>query len=82
MVGGISVEGAGTGGSTAAAIGWLRSCPMIIYWGDMDVDGLAILNGYRGAGLTARSILMDIATYDTYAEFGTNTDPKPGCAIV
>jgi hypothetical protein len=74
--GGISVEGAGTGGSTPAAIGWLRNCPSVIYWGDMDAEGLTILNQYREAGLTVSSILMDVPTYDTYAEFGTDLDVK------
>jgi hypothetical protein len=76
LLGGISVEGAGTGGSTPAAVDWLRTCPTVIYWGDMDADGLTILNQYREAGLAARSILMDIPTYDTYAQFGTNVDVK------
>jgi hypothetical protein len=76
LPGGISVEGGGTGGTTPAAIGWLRACSTIIYWGDMDADGLAILNGYRDAGLDVRSILMDVATYDAYAAFGTNLDVK------
>lgn len=76
VVGGISVEGAGAGGSTAAAIGWLRDCPDVVYWGDMDADGLAILNQYREAGLGVRSILMDVPAYDAYAEFGTNLDVK------
>jgi len=76
VAGGISVEGSGTGGSTPAAIGWLRDCPTIIYWGDMDGDGLNILHQYRTAGLAVRSILMDVPTYDVYAEFGTDYDVK------
>jgi hypothetical protein len=76
IAGGISVEGAGAGGSTAAAIDWLRNCPTIIYWGDLDADGLTILNQYREAGLAVRSIIMDVATYDAYAEFGTDIDAK------
>ncbi len=76
VAGGISVEGAGTGGSTPAAIGWLRDCPDVVYWGDMDADGLAILNQYREAGLAVRSILMNVTTYDAYAEFGTDLDVK------
>lgn len=74
--GGISVEGAGTGGSTSAAIGWLHDCPNVVYWGDMDADGLTILNQYREVGLSVRSILMDVATYDRYAEFGANHDAR------
>jgi hypothetical protein len=76
LPGGIAVEGAGSGGSTPAAIEWLRACPTIAYWGDMDAAGLNILNGYRDAGLDVRSILMDVPTYDAYASFGTNLDAK------
>lgn len=76
LPGAIAVEGAGTGGSTPAAIEWLRVCPTIVYWGDMDTAGLSILNGYRDAGLDVRSILMDVPTYDAYAIFGTNLDAK------
>ena len=76
LQGGVAVEGAGTGGSTPAAIEWLRDCPTIMYWGDMDAAGFTILNGYRVAGLPVHSILMDIPTYDTYASFGTDLDAK------
>lgn len=80
VAGGIAVEGAGAGGRTAAAISWLRECPTVLYWGDLDADGLAILDGYRAARIDARSILMDVATYDRYAMFGTSRD-KHGSPI-
>jgi hypothetical protein len=73
---GISVEGAGTGGSTPASIGWLRDCPTVIYWGDTDADRLTILHQYCEAGLDIVRTLMDIPTYNTYAEFGTNIDAR------
>ncbi|HET9646993.1 MAG TPA: Wadjet anti-phage system protein JetD domain-containing protein, partial [Microlunatus sp.] len=76
LPGGIAVEGAGTGGSTPAAVGWLHECPIVVYWGDLDAAGLTILHQHREAGLDVISILMDIPTYDTYAEFGTNLDAK------
>ncbi|MGY1838422.1 MULTISPECIES: Wadjet anti-phage system protein JetD domain-containing protein [unclassified Modestobacter] len=72
--GGVSVEGAGTGGSTIAAFDWITSAPRVIYWGDMDADGLEILDGFRDAGVPAASILMDPATYDAWEGFGTNVD--------
>jgi hypothetical protein len=71
---GISVEGMGYGGGTAAAIGWLRECPSIFYWGDIDAAGFEILNGFRQAGLAVSSILMDSVTYEEFELFGTNTD--------
>ena len=76
LPGGISVEGVGYGGGTAAAVDWLRNCPNLFYWGDMDAAGFEILNGFREAGLAATSILMDQATYDAYEPFGTNTDAR------
>ncbi len=76
LPGGISVEGVGYGGGTAAAVDWLRACPNLFYWGDMDAAGFEILNGFRDAGLAVTSILMDVPTYDLYERFGTNTDPR------
>lgn len=72
--GGITVEGDGFGGKTAAAFPWLTSAPRLYYWGDIDAHGYEILNGWRADGVPVTSILMDPATYDTYERFGTNTD--------
>lgn len=74
--GGVAVEGAGTGGGTIAAVPWVRNAPVVVYWGDMDIDGLQILDGFRVAGVDAVSMFMDTDAYATYARFGTNTDPK------
>lgn len=81
--GGIAVEGAGFGGKTAAAFPWLTEAPHLYYWGDIDVHGYEILNGWREDGVPVTSILMDPITYDLYARHGTNTDQngnplKPG----
>lgn len=74
LPGGISVEGVGSGGGTIAAFDWITTAPRVIYWGDMDADGLEILDGFRDAGVPAASILMDPATYDAWEQFGTNVD--------
>ncbi|HZE05010.1 MAG TPA: Wadjet anti-phage system protein JetD domain-containing protein [Solirubrobacteraceae bacterium] len=76
LPGALSVEGVGRGGGTAAAFEWLVNALLIVYWGDMDADGLEILDGFRAAGVPARSILMDVDSYDTWERFGTNLDPK------
>jgi hypothetical protein len=76
LSGAISVEGVGRGGATAAAFEWLVTAPLVVYWGDMDVAGLEILDEFRAAGVPARSILMDVAAYDAWSRFGTNLDPK------
>lgn len=72
--GGISIEGVGRGGHTIASFPWITNAPHVLYWGDMDADGLEILNEFRAAGIPAHSILMDLPTYTTWQRFGTNTD--------
>jgi hypothetical protein len=73
--GAISVEGVGKGGKTPAAFPWIRNAPVVVYWGDIDRDGYEILNGYRvDFDRDIDSILMDLATYEAYEEFGTGLD--------
>jgi hypothetical protein len=76
LAGAVSVEGAGTGGSTAAAFQWIREAPHVLYWGDMDADGFEILDGFRAAGVRAVSLLMDLPTYEQWERYGTNDDVK------
>jgi hypothetical protein len=72
---GISIEGDGL---AAAGIlhffSWIRHCPNIFYWGDIDAAGYEILNSLRQSGVSARSILMDDSTYRKYEQFGTTID--------
>jgi hypothetical protein len=72
--GAISVEGVGRGGGTLASFGWLVHAPVVIYWGDMDADGLEILDGFRAVGLPARSIFMDTQSFEHWETYGTNVD--------
>jgi hypothetical protein len=72
--GGVAVEGSGRGASTHASFEWLFEVPVVAYWGDMDVDGLEILNEFRAAGLVTTSLLMNLAAYDEWERFGTNVD--------
>jgi hypothetical protein len=74
LPGGVSVEGVGRGGSTVAAFDWITAAPRVVYWGDMDADGLEILDGFRAAGVPAISILMDPVAYEAWERFGTNID--------
>ena len=76
LPGAVSVEGVGKGGATAAKFAWLVNAPLVVYWGDMDADGLEILDGFRAAGVPARSILMDVDAYEEWQRFGTDLDPK------
>ncbi|NCD16039.1 MAG: DUF3322 and DUF2220 domain-containing protein [Actinobacteria bacterium] len=46
----------------------------LLYWGDIDAEGLRIISRLRGRGHPVRTILMDTPAYQAYARFGTNTD--------
>jgi len=76
LPGAISVEGVGRGGGTIASFDWIINAPLVIYWGDMDADGLEILDGFRAAGVPARSILMDMAAFDRWERYGTDVDKR------
>ncbi|EFA23130.1 DUF2220 domain-containing protein [Bifidobacterium gallicum] len=52
---------------------WITQVP-VVYWGDMDADGLEILDGLRGSGVCAYSVLMDENAYAEYADFATALD--------
>ena len=55
---------------------WITDIPDIIYWGDMDADGLDILSKFRQTGIPCASLLMDTAAYRTYEQYGTMLDTK------
>jgi hypothetical protein len=74
VTGGVCVEGGGFGGATAAALPWLVEAPLLVYWGDIDAAGYEILDGFRGDGVPAISMLMDLATFERYERYGTSLD--------
>ncbi len=74
--GGVSIEGGGFGGATAAAFPWLITTPLLVYWGDIDAAGFEILNGFRADGVPAVSMLMDMTTFEQYEQFGTSLDRR------
>lgn len=71
--GAVVIYGSGKAGVSAiAAANWISQLPFHFYWGDMDADGLEILNAYRKAGYSCQSVLMDIASYRIWEPYGTN----------
>lgn len=48
----------------------------IVYWGDIDAEGLRIVSRLRERGHEVTTMLMDVVTYMTYAVFGTNLHPS------
>ncbi len=77
-----AVWGAGYGaGDLLRGAPWLADVD-VVYWGDLDTHGLAILSEVRGAVPQARSILMDVATLDEHrdrvgVEPSSRTDELP-----
>ncbi|WP_186447036.1 Wadjet anti-phage system protein JetD domain-containing protein [Mycolicibacterium porcinum] len=73
--GAVAIEGGGyEGAKKMHQFNWIADCPNMVYWGDLDAAGFAIVNTYR-ATLPVSTILMDYSTYLRYAEFGTNHYP-------
>lgn len=61
VAGGMVIFGGGYAVERLAEIGWLRD-KEIVYWGDIDTHGFAILDRLRASLPQTRSILMDHAT--------------------
>jgi hypothetical protein len=74
--GGVAVEGNGRGARAYATFDWVRDARTVVYWGDMDPDGLEILNEFREAGVPATSMFMDPGAYDAWAKYGTDVDKR------
>lgn len=55
---------------------WITSAAEVLYWGDIDRAGLAILASVRRMGVPARSVLMDEATMDAYLDACHDTDTQ------
>lgn len=62
----VALHGAGYAvADTVPRVPWV-SGSTVVYWGDLDVDGLAILHALRARGLAVRSVLMDEGTYELH----------------
>ena len=59
--GAVAVHGSGYAASRLGRIPWIRS-GRVIYWGDLDSDGFAILHALRSGCENVSSTLMDEAT--------------------
>jgi hypothetical protein len=75
----VVVWGAGYGaGDLLAGIGWLDRVD-VVYWGDLDTHGLAILDAVRAVVPGVRSVLMDVATLEFHGDrAGTEPVPREG----
>ena len=70
------IFGSGYGFAALAQATWLASVA-ILYWGDIDTHGFAILDQLRSKFPRVRSLLMDERTLMTHREFwGTEHNPE------
>lgn len=67
LPGTVAVGGTGYNLSELFAVPWIQRAP-VLYWGDIDADGLRILDRARHHHSDVRSVLMDRATLDAHQE--------------
>ncbi|MEO7121701.1 MAG: Wadjet anti-phage system protein JetD domain-containing protein [Lacisediminihabitans sp.] len=67
MPGAVVVHGSGYAARRLSAIPWIQS-GAIIYWGDLDSDGFAILHALRSGCSNVTSVLMDEETLLAYQD--------------
>ncbi len=75
----VVVEGSGkAAASSLGGIEWLTGAEHVVYWGDIDADGFAILNALRAEfaprGIAVDSILMDATALHRCAHLGVDHD--------
>ncbi|WP_146755258.1 Wadjet anti-phage system protein JetD domain-containing protein [Arthrobacter sp. AQ5-05] len=81
MPGTLIVFGGGYGFSGLGAAGWVGGCD-VVYWGDLDTHGFAILNQLRSHHPHVRSVLMDKETLMDHRGFwGVETSPSKGTLV-
>lgn len=69
--------GSGFAASELREVAWLKGVPLL-YWGDIDNAGFAILNALRAHHPHARSVLMDEETLLRYRSLWTRDESRPG----
>lgn len=72
---GIVIWGRGYDAANPASLGWLRDIP-VLYWGDLDTHGFAILDRVRAHLPEAVPVLMDMDTLLRHRDrWGTEASP-------
>lgn len=80
LAGVVAIHGGGYGVSDLGAVGWLAETP-VLYWGDLDSHGFAILNQWRHHHNRTRSLMMDEETLLRHRDLCT-TEPTPSEATL
>lgn len=74
MEGVIALHGAGYDVRWCAQLPWVRRS-QVVYWGDLDTDGLTILAALRGVLPQSRSVMTDSETLQQFIDFAV-PDPN------
>ena len=75
VAGVVAIHGSGYIGHRVGALPWVRIRP-VLYWGDLDSHGFAILNRVRAAGVDAQSMLMDREVLEAHRDLWVR-EPTP-----
>jgi hypothetical protein len=68
----LALGGVGRAATDLRQVNWLRTAP-VVYWGDIDVEGLRILSSWRTIFPQTQSLFMDA---DTLERYGSPTGRK------
>ena len=71
----VGVHGSGYAVERLDALPWVRAA-RVLYWGDLDADGFAILGLARARLVAVKSVLMDRDAVRAYADLAV-ADPRP-----
>lgn len=72
----VVVLGAGHALNRLSGIGWLAAAHQLLYWGDLDSHGFAILDRFRSHFPGVTSVLMDRATLQRHLDLCV-AEPRP-----
>ena len=77
LPGAVVVHGGGYAARRLGSIPWIQF-GRVIYWGDLDSDGFAILHALRSGCTNVTSVLMDVETLLAYRDLWV---PEPKAAV-
>lgn len=75
------VWGSGWGAVSLPDITWIRVAE-VVYWGDLDPTGFAILAALRGRHAATRSVMMDTRVLDTFGHLAAPCSVKSDPTVV
>ncbi|MEX0599402.1 MAG: Wadjet anti-phage system protein JetD domain-containing protein, partial [Rhodothermales bacterium] len=71
---GLGIWGGGFQIDVLRAVEWLRACD-VLYWGDLDAHGFVMLSRLRAFLPEARSVMMDVETFECFREYAVSGPP-------